>query len=389
MKKFVSLAMASILATSVLAGCGSSEPTTTGTEGGTDTATEGEGSGEALKVAMTTDSGTIDDKSFNQGTWEGILKYEEENAGAIETHYVKPAGEAEADYLAAYADLVDSGYEVIFSPGFKFETAVYKAQELYPDVKFVILDGYPHSGDYAETIGTNTESIFFAEHESGFYAGIAAALESKTGKVGFIGGMEIPAVQKFGWGYTAGVAYANKTYGTNAQVTNYVYQGTFNDVAAGQTLAGAFYNDGVDVVFHAAGGVGVGVINEGKTRRSAGEDVWVIGVDVDQYNEGIMEDGTSVVLTSAKKELGNAAYETIDDIVNGEFKGGQKVVLDSSNGGVGLPAENPNLSEDTVAKYNETFAKVASGEIVVPGTVEELEAFLTAYGYTTAPGVTY
>ncbi len=281
MKKFVSLAMASILVLSTLAGCGS-EPTTEA-EGGAEAT-----GGEPLKVAMTTDSGTIDDKSFNQGTWEGIIKYEEENAGAIETHYVKPTGEAEADYLNAYADLVDAGYEVIFSPGFKFETAVYKAQELYPDVKFIILDGYPHSGDYAEVIAPNTESIFFAEEESGFYAGITAALETKTGKVGFIGGMEIPAVQKFGWGYVAGVAYANQTYGTNAQVTNYVYQGTFNDVAAGQTLAGTFYNDGVDIVFHAAGGVGVGVINEGKTRRSAGEDVWVIGVDVYQYNEGIM-----------------------------------------------------------------------------------------------------
>ncbi len=385
MKKFVSLAMASILATSVLAGCGSEEPATTGTEGSGDAAA----SGDVLKVAMTTDSGTIDDKSFNQGTWEGILKYEEENAGVIETHYVKPSGEAEADYLAAYADLVDAGYEVIFSPGFKFETAVYKAQELYPDVKFVILDGYPHNGDYTEVINDNTESIFFAEHESGFYAGITAALQSKTGKVGFIGGMEIPAVQKFGWGFVAGVAYANETYGTNAQVTQYIYQGTFNDVAAGQTLAGAFYNDGVDVVFHAAGGVGVGVINEGKTRRSAGEDVWVIGVDVDQYNEGIMEDGTSVILTSATKQLGNAAYNTIDEIVNGEFKGGQTITLDSSNGGVGLPAENPNLSEDTIAKYNETFEKVASGELVVPSTLEELDSFLTTYGYTSAPGVTY
>ncbi len=389
MKKFVSLAMASILAISTLAGCGSKEEAAPAAEGGAAGGTEAAAPAEVLKVAMTTDSGTIDDKSFNQGTWEGILKYEEENAGAIETHYVKPTGEAEADYLNAYADLVDAGYQVIFSPGFKFETAVYKAQELYPDVKFVILDGYPHNGDYNADVKENTESIFFAEHESGFYAGIASALQSKTGKLGFIGGMEIPAVQKFGWGFVSGVAYANKTYGTNAQVTQYIYQGTFNDVAAGQTLAGAFYNDGVDVVFHAAGGVGVGVINEGKTRRTAGEDVWVVGVDVDQYAEGIMEDGTSAILTSAQKDLGNAAYNTIQEIIDGQFKAGQTIVLDSSNGGVGLPAENPNLTAETIAKYEETFAKVAAGEIAVPASVEDLQAFLTTYGYTSASGVSY
>ncbi len=385
MKKFVALAMASVLTVGTLASCGSDEGTTGSETGDTSGA---ESSEVLLKVAMTTDSGTIDDKSFNQGTWEGIELYKEEN-GTIETKYIKPEGQAEADYLNAFADLVDAGYEVIFSPGFKFETAVYKAQDQYPEVKFVILDGAPNNGDGTAVINENSESIMFAEHESGFYAGIVAALTSKTGKVGFVGGMEIPAVQKFGYGYVAGVAYANEKFGTTTEVTQYMYEGSFDNVAGGQTVAGSFYDSGCDIVFHAAGGVGVGVINEGKTRRSAGEDVWVIGVDVDQYNEGIMEDGTSCILTSATKELGAASYDTIQQIIDGEFKGGQKIVLDSSNGGVGLPDENPNLSEDTVAKYEETFAKVASGELVVPTSPEELEVFLTTYGYTSADGISY
>ncbi len=380
MKKFVSLAMASVLAMSTLASCGSDNPAEA--NGGND----GE---NLLQVAMTTDSGTIDDKSFNQGTWEGIIAYEEENAGTIKTHYVKPSGESKADYLNAYADLVDAGYEVIFSPGFKFEEAIFEAQEMYPEVKFVILDGYPHGGDWVPVIAENTESIFFAEHESGFYAGLAAALTSKTGKVGFIGGMEIPAVQKFGWGYTAGVAYANQAYGTNVVVDKFVYQGSFDDMAAGQTLAGAFYKDGVDVIFAAAGGVGVGVISEGKTRRSAGEDVWVVGVDVDQYEEGIIESGESIILTSAMKELGGSAYGTIEQILAGEFKGGQMITLDSSNNGVGLPEKNPNLTEDVLNKYDEVYGKVATGDIVVPASVEDLEAFLTEQGYTTPSGIKY
>ncbi len=385
MKKFVSLAMASILTVATLASCGSDENTgdTTNTESGDSTEI-------LLKVAMTTDAGTIDDKSFNQGTWEGIELYKTEK-GTIDTKYIKPAGTAEADYLTAFQDLIDAGYEVIFSPGFKFETAVYKAQDQYPDIKFVILDGAPNDGGTPPTtvINENAESIVFAEHESGFYAGLASALSSTTGKVGFVGGMEIPAVQKFGWGYVAGVAYANEKYGTNVQVSQYMYEGSFDNVAGGQTVAGQFYDSGCDIVFHAAGGVGVGVINEGKARRAAGENVWVVGVDVDQYNEGVMDDGKSVILTSAMKDLGTASYSTIQEIIDGNFKGGQVVTFDTKNNGVGLPKENPNLSADVIAKYEEVYAQVGAGEFTVPASVEELETFLADHGYTTPSGIKY
>ncbi len=387
MKKFVSLAMVSMLTIATLASCGSDDTTdNSGSEAGAGTE-----AAEVLKVGMTTDSGTIDDKSFNQGTWDGIILYSEENQDAIETKYVQPTGEAKEDYLNSFAELVDAGYQVIFAPGFKFETAVYEAQDAYPDVKFVILDGAPNDGGNppVTVISDNSESIVFAEHESGFYAGLVSALSTKTGKIGFVGGMEIPAVQKFGWGYVAGVAYANENYGTNVEVSQYVYQGSFNDAVAGQALAGTFYQSGCDIVFHAAGGVGVGVINEAKVRRSAGEDVWAVGVDVDQYNEGIIDDGSSAILTSAMKDLGTAAYSTIEDIRNGEFKGGQVVTFDSKNNGVGLPKENPNLSADAIAKYEEVYAKVAGGELVIPSTIADLETFLADHGYTTPSGVKY
>ncbi|MFV0519561.1 MAG: BMP family protein [Lachnospirales bacterium] len=397
MKKLLSIGIIATLAITATA-CSSNETpadtaTSTETEGSTDSTSDSQSTDEAAdvelyKVGMTTDSGTIDDKSFNQGTWEGIKRYEEE-FGTIESRYVQPAGEAEQDYLDAYANLVDLGYKTIFSPGYKFETAVYKAQELYPDVNFVILDGYPHSGDYAADIASNTESIFFAEQESGFYAGVASAMSTNTGKVGFIGGSEIPAVQKFGWGYVAGIAYANENFGTDVSVSEYIYQGTFTDIAAGKSLAGQFYDNGCDIIFAAAGGVGVGVIDEGKTRRSNSEDVWVVGVDVDQYESGKMADGSSVILTSAMKDLNAASYNALDEILNGTFKGSEMITLDTSNGGVGLPEENPNLSEEALAKYEEVYASVLAGDIVVPSTVEDLEAFLSEHGYTTPSGVVY
>ncbi len=378
MKKFISATMIATLSMALTA-CGSETGDVTNTES------------EVLKVGMTTDSGTIDDKSFNQGTWEGIELYETENPGAIEKHYVQPTGETTQDYLRAYQDLIDAGYELIISPGYKFEGAILEAQEMYPDNKFLIIDGVPNGGEatgFEPEIAENTESIFFAEQEAGFYAGIASALTSETGHVSFVGGMQIPSVQKFGWGYVAGVAYANEVYGTDVTVEDYVYAESFVDTAKGKTYAGQFYDNGSDIIFAAAGGVGIGVIEEAKTRKTAGEDVWVVGVDVDQYNDGLVGD-ESVVLTSAVKGLKEAAYSTIDDVINGEFKGGQSIVLGSVEGAVGLPEENPNLSEEAISAYEESKQEVIAGSVVVPQTEEELQTFLTEYNYETPEGLQY
>ncbi|MDA3847516.1 MAG: BMP family ABC transporter substrate-binding protein [Vallitaleaceae bacterium] len=330
---------------------------------------------ELIKVGMVTDSGTIDDKSFNQGTWEGILAYAE--LGTIEPKYLQPEGESETDYINAITNLVDAGYEIIVTPGFKFESAIYAVQYMFPDIKFILIDGMPHSADYSlyET-AANVASIFFYEHEAGFLAGVVAALESNTGKLGFIGGMEIPPVQKFGWGFVAGVQYANDTFGTDAEVTNYLYQGSFSEVAAGQQIASGMYDEGIDIIFAAAGGVGVGVINEAKDRGSNGENVFVIGVDSDQYIDGIYEGDKSIILTSAIKKVDVAAYDYIDAAINGTFRGGTSTIMTLADNAVGLPAENPNLSMDTMNKVNQVKATVISGSVVVPSTVEEINNFL-------------
>ena len=326
------------------------------------------GSDEAvakMKVGMVTDAGTIDDKSFNQGTWEGILKAASE--GLVSEKYLKPSGTTEADYIKEISNLYDAGYKFIVTPGFKFETAIYAAQDRYKDAKFVLIDGYPHAGDWNPVVGDNTVSIFFAEHESGFLAGVAAALQLKEGEAGFIGGMEIPAVQKFNWGFQQGVAYANDNLGTNVEIKaeNVIYQGTFSDVAAGQQIAAGMFDKGVDVIFCAAGGVGIGGINEAKARAKNGEDVWIVGVDVDQYAEGIYEGNKSIILTSAMKYIDVAAYDMIKDDLAGSFPGGQILTFDASNNGVGIPAENPNLDSSVEKKVADVYDMIASGDIVV------------------------
>jgi len=326
---------------------------------------------KSFPVGMVTDAGTIDDKSFNQGTWEGVLKAGKDFG--FKTKYLKPSGTTEADYVKEIGNLYDADIKFIVCPGFKFETAIFITQDKYPDAKFVLIDGSPNNGKYdatrQEKVGPNTVAIFFAEHESGFVAGVAASLQIKEGEIGFIGGMEIPAVQRFNWGFQQGVLYANKNFGTKIvqKAENVVYQGTFSDVAAGQQLAAAMFDKGVKAIFAAAGGVGVGAINEAKARAVAKKSAWIIGVDVDQYPDGVYDAkaGKSIILTSAMKGIGVASYDMIKAERDGTFPGGQTLTFDAKNNGVGIPAKNPNLSADVVKKVDAVVADLKAGKIKV------------------------
>ena len=168
---------------------------------------------------------------------------------------------------------------------------------------------------------------------------------------------------------TQGVEYANTQLGTQVTLdpVNVVYQGTFGDKAAGQQIAAQMYDRGVKVIFTAAGGTGMGAITEAKSRANQGEKVWVIGVDSDQYTDGIYDEATnaSVVLTSAIKYVDQATHDMIAAQVEGNFPGGQTITFTIANDGVGLPAENPNLSEKTIEAVNKVYEQVKNKEVVV------------------------
>ena len=357
-KKLIALTLSALMVTG-LVGCGD--------KGGT---------AEQLKVGMVTDAGTIDDKSFNQGTWEGILKAKDELN--VDSNYIKPAGTTEADYMKEIGNLYDTDYKFIVTPGFKFGTSIFKSQDKYTDAKFVIIDESPNNGKDGDErvvkVADNTVAVFFAEEQAGFLAGIATALELKTGELGFIGGMKVPAVQKFNWGFQQAIKYANENLGTsmNIKAENVIYQGTFDNSAAGQQLAATMYDNGVKAIFTAAGGVGVGAINEAKTRGAKGEDVWIIGVDVDQYEDGVMENGKSIILTSAVKKIQEATFNIIKDELDGKFPGGQTLVFDAKTDGVGIPEENPNLSKETTDKVADILSQIKEGKIVVADEAGDL-----------------
>lgn len=330
--------------------------------------TEGEEkqSSTAFKVGMVTTTSSIEDKSFNQCTWAGVIKAEQELG--VEIQYLKPLSDTEADYLKEVSNLYDSGYKFIVCPGFSFATAAYKAQLKYPDGKFIMIDGNAHPADSFEAANEkNTVGIVFMENEAAFLAGVAAALQLKTGKAGFIGGMKIPSVQKFNYGWQQGLKYANEHLGTKIEMNeeDFVYQGTFSDIAAGQQLAASMYDKGVNVIHCAAGAVSVGVANEAKNRAQSGQDVWVVGCDVDQYAEGIIPSGKSIMLTSAVKYIDKAAFDMIKAGLEGTFPGGKTLVFSAKDGGVGIPPENPNLRDAVQSKVNEISEKLKNGELTV------------------------
>jgi len=349
-KRVLSSILCGVLAATALVGCGNEDSSNVAESN--------------LKVGLVTNIGSIDDRSFNQGAWEGITQAEE--AFGIEKKYLQAAGETDADALNEIANFNDAGFDLVVGAGFQFGTPIHEAQTKYPDMKFLVIDSVAHNGDYVADMKENTVAVMFDEHEAGFLAGLAAAVELKEGEAGFIGGMETDAVKRYNWGYQQGIQYANEHYGTNVTMnaSHFIYQGTFTDIAAGQQISAQLYDQGVDVIFSAAGAVGSGVIKEASERAQKGDNVWVIGVDSDQYQDGLYGE-KSVVLTSAMKKINTATFDVIQLATEGKFPGGQTLTYNVKNDGVGIPEENPNLSDDTMKIVNEVYAKMKAGEITV------------------------
>ncbi|XMB87365.1 BMP family ABC transporter substrate-binding protein [Mycoplasmatota bacterium WC44] len=328
---------------------------------------------DTYDVAMITDSGTIDDESFNQGTWEGIVEYCEAND--ISHKYYKPLEVSDDAYLGAIDLAVEGGAKVVVTPGFLFETAIYEAQNLYPEVKFILIDGVPHNPDYSDfATADNTLSILFSEHESGFLAGYAAVKDGYT-KLGFTGGMAVPAVVKFGVGFIAGSYYAAQEEGVILDFSNdtYLYLGDFAPSDNHKNTAASWYVKGTEVIFAAAGGAGSSIMSAAEENNGKS-----IGVDIDQSKQ------SETVITSALKQLGNAVMQGLEDWQNDKFVGGKAIFKGASNDGVALPLETSKFNTFSQADYDAIYKKVAEGTVVVPASHEELVAFFAEEGITSA-----
>lgn len=321
---------------------------------------------EHINVGMVTTGGTIDDNFHNEITWNGILKISEQYN--IIPFYKKPIYSDEKYYLKEIDALIDLGCKIIVTPSFKFNTTIYKCQSKYEDTKFIMIDGRPHSEDYITSVTNNTVSVYFEDKESGFIAGIAAALQLKDASVGFLGGMDVPFASLYAWGFKQGLLYANSNLGTRITLNqdNFIYQGTFHDVIRGQEIASKMFDNGVEAIFCVAGGGNLGAIDEAAKRRVSGEKVWIIGSDYDQYNDGIYDQNKSVVLTSAIKKFDTAAFIMIENYIKDDFPGGKVIILDINNNSVGIPDLNPNLDLEVVEKVNIIIESMKKGVVKVP-----------------------
>lgn len=306
---------------------------------------------EGFEIALVTDLGTIDDKSFNQGAWEGVVAFAEANG--ISYQYYQPAAGTTADYIETISLAIDGGAKVVVTPGFMFAPAIYAAQTMYPDVNFILLDASPRSEDRSSSnIESNVYSIFYAEEQSGFLAGYAAVKEGFT-SLGFMGGMAVPAVVRFGHGFVQGAEFAAAELGVDVTI-KYEYLNSFAPDDNHRVKALSWYFEGVEVIFVAAGGAGSSIMAAAEEA-----DKKVIGVDVDQSNL------SDTVITSALKGLTTSVKLALTDLYAGNFKGGVIDTLDVTVGGVGLPTDFSRFTTFTQADYDAIFAKLVSGEVVV------------------------
>ncbi len=317
------------------------------------------------EITLITDKGNIDDKSFNQAAWEGVVAYATKNE--IKHSYIKPKTGTNDGYLAAIDQAVENGAKVIVTPGNLFEVAVYEAQTKYPDIKFILVDGEPHTEDYItyET-KSNVASIMYAEQESGYLAGYAAVKDGMT-KLGFMGGMCVPAVRAFGYGFLQGAEEAALELGLadNSVTVIYHYTGDFAESDTNKATAKTMYQQGTEVIFACGGSVGKSVMS---AALEAGEKV--IGVDVDQRYD------SPTVITSAMKGISESVIAVLDSIYktnSWSTYSGTTTYFNAKNDGVGLPTividdkkadAFDRFTTFKKADYDAIFAKLVSGEIV-------------------------
>lgn len=344
MRKVVAIVLIILSVCTLIAGCGKA--------------------GKGFEIALITDKGNIDDKSFNQGAWEGVVKFAEENK--ITHKYYKPEEASDAGYLAAIDLAVTGGAKIVVTPGYLFEVAIYEAQTKYPNVKFILLDGKPHTADY-KTYDTkaNVASIMYSEEESGYLAGYAAVTDGMK-KLGFMGGMAVPAVQAFGYGYLQGAEAAAKklNLADSAISVIYHYTGDFLETDTNKATAKTMYQEGTEVIFACGGSVGKSVMS-----AAAEAEKKVIGVDVDQRYD------SNTVITSATKGLGASVIQVLEAIYktnNWSKYSGQTVYFDATNNGIGLPTivigqENANAFDRFKSfkkqDYDAVYAKLVDGSV--------------------------
>lgn len=313
----------------------------------TEAETEEDIDGTGFKIGMVTDVGGVNDGSFNQSAWEGLQRAGE--AFGCEVKYIESKGDA--DYVPNIESFLDEDYDLIVCVGYMMADAVRDAAELYPDQKFAIID------DASNADLDNVTCMMFEQEQASYLVGLAAGYTTESNIVGFVTGAANETMNSFGYGYCAGVLDANP----DATILQY-NANNFGDASGGKTAVNTMVTKGADVVFHAAGGTGIGVIDGCKENK-----IWAIGVDSDQSPLA-----PETILTSALKRVDNACYDATKKTILGTLEGGVET-YDLTAGGVDIAPTTDNLSKDVLEKIEDAKKDIIAGDLVVPKNQEEFE----------------
>ena len=304
-----------------------------------------------LKVGMVSDVGGLDDASFNENTWEGLARADEELA--VCAKFIE--SQAQADYEKNITEFAEQDYDLVITVGFLLGDATAKMAEQYPDVKFGIIDFA-----YDPPI-PNVAGIVFNVDEASFpigylAAGMAVELDAEDPQVGYVGGMQIPPVEQFIVAYEAGVAYYNAQKGTDVKFSG-VYVGDFEAPDQGKIQGNSLIDEGADVILGCGGKTGNGGIAAAKERGLLG-----IGVDVDQYIT--LPNEKDILITSTMKRLDNAVFSVVESVISDSFPGGGLFIGSLANGGVGLaPYHDVDVPAELQQEVLDILAGVVAGEI--------------------------
>lgn len=365
-KNKLGLATLTLASALVLAACGS--------KNNTQSASSVAKNDKKFSIVFITDSGGVDDKSFNQSAWEGFQSWGKETGrskGVKGYEYIQSTGDK--DYATNFSKAVDAKFDLIYAVGFNLNKSVNEFAEKNPNQKFVAVDAM------IDKKFNNGASLVFAEQEAAYLAGIAAAKTTKSNHIGYIGGIQTETLIHFEAGFIAGAKSVNKDIKIENQ-----YVGSFQDAAKGKTIADTMFAQGVDVIYAAAGTSGQGVFTSTKEKmeKDDSKKLWVIGVDMDQEGDGKYKSPSSgkdetVTLTSTLKLVGATMKNFALETEKNGFKSGV-YTYNLKDGGVDLT--KGKLTEEIHKDIQATKAKIIANEIKVPATLEELKTFLEKLG---------
>ncbi|HJG23439.1 BMP family ABC transporter substrate-binding protein [Enterococcus durans] len=334
--------------------------------GGDSDSTDSTGGGSSSKTttaALITDTGGVDDRSFNQSAWEGLEAWGKDHdlsRGNDGFQYFQSSNES--DYIPNIDQALNAGFKTIFGIGYKLKPAIEEQAGSNPETNFAIIDDVIEGKD-------NVVSATFKDNEASYLAGIAAAYTTETNIVGFIGGVKGEVIDRFDAGFKAGVDAGAKALNKEVKVLNQ-YAGDFSAPDKGRSIAQGMYAQNADIIFHASGGTGNGVFQEAKSLNESGDKkVWVIGVDRDQSDEGdytLNGEKKNFTLTSTLKGVGTVVEDLAQKSADGKFPGGEHTVYGLKEDGVGIT--EGQLSDEAKKAVNEAKEKIISGDIKVPET---------------------